>query len=258
MIRLHSLILLTLVAAAHVTVQAADPITQSYDATLDATQKARASQQAINKLDDQTRSALERYRSVLWQAQQQAVYAKQLEQISATQQAEKNSLDQQLAGIGDTEREILPLMLRMLDSLEKFVALDLPFLKAERGERIAALKRMLADPQTGIAEKYRRLIEAYQVESDYGRSLGVERAELPVGGTAKIVDVLRVGRSALFFISLDGDEVGRWDATGKKWVALSGSYRGAIRKGLKVARETSAPELLVLPMPAVVAAGDSK
>ncbi|MEK6805298.1 MAG: DUF3450 domain-containing protein [Pseudomonadota bacterium] len=246
-VSLFALALLTLTA------DAADPITQSYDATLDANQKARSSQQTINKLDDQTRTALEKYRAVLWQAQQQAVYAKQLEEIAATQAADKASLEKQLAGVGSTEREILPLMLRMLDSLEKFVALDLPFLKAERNERIAALKRLLADPQTGVAEKYRRLVEAYQVETDYGRGLGVERAELPLAGSAKIVDVLRVGRTALFYLSLDGDDTGRWDANAKKWVELSGSYRSAIRKGLKVARETTAPELLTLPMPAISA-----
>lgn len=237
---------------------AADPISQSYDATLDANQKARASQQTVDKLDDQTRAALEKYRSVLWQAQQQAVYAQQLEAVAATQIAEKTSLEKQYAGLDDTEREILPLMLRMMDSLEKFVALDLPFLKDERQERLAGLKRALSDGQTGVAEKYRRLTEAYRVESDYGRSFGVERTELPLDGTAKIVDVLRVGRSALFYLSLDGADVGVWDADAKQWLALEGRYRAEVRKALKVARETTAPSLLVLPMPAAVAAEDAE
>ncbi len=235
---------------------AADPISQSYDATLEANRKARDSQQTINKLDDQTRAALEKYRSVLWQAQQQAVYARQLEQIAATQAAEKASLEKQFSGMDDTEREILPLMLRMLDSLEKFVVLDLPFLKSERAERIASLKRLMADASTGIAEKYRRIAEAYQIEIEYGRTLGAERLELPAGGTAKIVDVLRVGRTALYFLSIDGEDAGRWDPAAKTWKPLDAADRRAVRKGLKMAREQTAADLLVLTVP--VAAGDAQ
>lgn len=229
---------------------AADPMTEAVDATLEAHQKARASQQTVNGLDDQTRSALEKYRNVLWQAQQQTVYAQQLEAVAAGQAAEKASLEKQFASLDDTEREILPLLLRMHDSLEKFVALDLPFLVEERRERLAALKRVLADGQTNIAEKYRRVTEAYRIEADYGRNLGVERTELPLGGTAKIVDVLRVGRTALYYLSLDGDEVGTWDAAQKRWVSIERRYRAEVRKGLRVARETTAPSLMVLPVTA--------
>lgn len=247
-VSLFALALLTLTA------DAADPITQSYDATLDANQKARGSQQTINKLDDQTRAALEKYRAVLWQAQQQAVYAKQLEQIAATQAAEKASLEKQFAGMDDTEREILPLMLRMLDSLEKFVALDLPFLKSERGERIASLKRLMADSSSSIAEKYRRIVEAYQIEIEYGRTLGAERMELPTGGTAKIVDMLRVGRTAMYFLSIDGEDAGRWDPASKSWKPLGSDDQRAIRKGLKMARELTSADVLVLPVPTAGAA----
>ncbi|MBI2382449.1 MAG: DUF3450 domain-containing protein [Gammaproteobacteria bacterium] len=228
---------------------AADPISQSYDATIEANRAARESQRKIDQLDDQTRAALEKYRGVLWQTQQQDVYARQLEQIAATQIAEKASLEKQLAGLDVTEREILPLMLRMLDSLEQFVAVDQPFLQAERRERIAGLRRLMADPGASLAERYRRLLEAYQIEMDYGRSLGAERAELPLSGTAKIVDVLRVGRGMLFYLSLDGEDVGYWDVSGKSWLPLDRGYRAAVRKGLKIAREQAAPELLVLPMP---------
>lgn len=232
------------------TATAADPITAAVETTLDANQKARASQQTVNGLDDQARAALEKYRNVLWQAQQQTVYAQQLESVAAGQAAEKASLEKQFAGLDDTEREILPLLLRMHDSLEKFVALDLPFLADERRERVTALKRLLADGQTNIAEKYRRVTEAYRIEADYGRSLGFERTELPLGGTAKIVDVLRVGRTALYYLSLDGDDVGTWDVEQKRWVPLERRYRADIRKGLRVARETTAPSLLVLPVTA--------
>lgn len=252
--------LLSLLSLAMGVALAADPITESIDTTIEANQKARGSQQTVNKLDDQTRSALEKYRSVLWQTQQQSVYAKQLEAVAATQAGEKASLEKQFAGMDDTEREILPLMLRMLDSLDKFIALDLPFLKTERRERLDSLKRLMADSETGIAEKYRRILEAYQIEIDYGRTLGAERTELPLGGTAKIADVLRVGRTALFYLSLDGEDAGRWDPASQKWLAIDDDHQRAVRKGLKIARELAGPDVLVLPMPAALAAvaGEAK
>ena len=228
--------------------QAADPIAQALDATQTANANARASQQRVNGLDDQTRQMLERYRAATWQAQQLNVYAQQLEQIAASQEAEKASLQRQLVEMDRTEREILPLMLRMLDSLEKFTALDLPFLKEERKDRVEALKRLMTDPEANTAEKFRRILEAYQVEADYGRGLGVERAQ--VGEVT--ADVLRVGRTALFYLSIDGDSAGRWDAKAGKWLPLERSYVKSVRQGLRIARAQTAADLLILPMPVPV------
>ena len=232
-----------------------DRINQAIDATVQGNRAAVASQTRINGVDDSTRSMLERYRAASWQAQQLTVYGKQLEQLLSAQEAEKLSLAQQLVEIDRTERELTPLMLRMLDSLDKFVSLDLPFLKQERRERIDNLKRLMADPEAPVAERYRRLLEAYQIEIDYGRSLGVERALVE----DREVDVLRVGRIGLFYLSLDGENAGRWDAAGKQWEELDDDYRASLRKGLRVAREISAPDTLVLPMPVPAAlAGGAK
>ena len=159
-----------------------------------------------------------------------------------------------LAVVDRSERELTPLMLRMLDSIDKFVTLDLPFLKQERRERIENLKRLMADPEATSAERYRRLLEAYQIEIDYGRSLGVERAQIGTEGTAREVDVLRIGRASLFYLTLDGEEAGRWDAATKNWQPLENEWRASVKKGLRIAREISAPDVLHLPMP-VVAGG---
>lgn len=230
-----------------------DKFDQALKTTIDSNREAAASQQRIDSIDNSARSMLERYRAATWQAQQLNVYAKQLEQLSSAQEAEKISLRQQLVDIDRTERELTPLMLRMLDSLDKFVTLDLPFLKQERRERVENLKRLMADPESSSAERYRRLLEAYQIEIDYGRSLGVERAQVGSDGSAREVDVLRVGRASLFYLTLDGEDAGRWDASGKQWQPLDNEWRASIKKGLRIAREITAPDVLRLPMP--VAAG---
>ena len=230
-----------------------DKFDQALKTTIDSNREAAASQQRIDGIDNSARSMLERYRAATWQAQQLNVYAKQLEQLSSAQEAEKISLRQQLIDIDRTERELTPLMLRMLDSLDKFVSLDLPFLKQERRERVENLKRLMADPESSSAERYRRLLEAYQIEIDYGRSLGVERAQVGSDGSAREVDVLRVGRASLFYLTLDGEEAGRWDGANQQWQPLDNEWRTSIKKGLRMAREITAPDVLRLPMP--VAAG---
>jgi hypothetical protein len=179
------------------------------------------------------------------------VYADQLGELVKAQDAERVSLQRQTAELENTEREILPLMMRMVDGLEKFIALDLPFLASERKERLENLKRSMSDPDATAAEKFKRILEAWQIEAEYGRSLGAERAEVD----GRTVDVLRVGRTALFYLSADGESAGRWDPAKKAWEGLPHKYVGEIRHGLRMARETAAPDLLRLPMPAAAAAG---
>ena len=118
-------------------VLAADPVSEAIDATVLTNRDAKASQQKINQLDDQTRAALEKYRGALVQQQQLAAYAQQMQKLVEAQDAQRASLEKQLGEVDVTGREILPLLARMVDSLEKFVTLDLPFLKQERTERVA-------------------------------------------------------------------------------------------------------------------------
>ncbi|MGQ0622983.1 MAG: DUF3450 domain-containing protein [Panacagrimonas sp.] len=222
------------------------PVERAIDSTVEANRAARASQEKIDKLDDQTRAMLERYRSASWQAQQLTVYATQLGELVAAQDAEKASLNRQIEAMERTERELLPLMLRMVDGLEKFIALDLPFLATERKERFESLKKFMADPEANNAEKFKRILEAWQIEAEYGRSLGSETAEVE----GRSVEVLRVGRTALYYLSSDGKQAGIWDAASKQWQELPHRHVAQIRHGLRMARETAAPDLLRLPMSA--------
>lgn len=221
-----------------------DPLSQAVETTIQTNRAAAQSQDRVDKLDDQTRQLLERYRAALWQSQQLTAYAQQLGELLASQDAERASLERQLGEMDRVERDLMPLMLRMLDSLEKFVELDLPFLQRERQERIAGLRRMMADADVGVPEKFRRVLEAYQIEADYGRTLGAERAEVQ----EKVVDVLRIGRVALFALTLDGGEALAWDATQGQWQELERRFLPDVRKGLKIARETAAASLLRLPV----------
>ncbi len=207
---------------------------------------ARASQQKIDRLSDQTREMLEKYRAEIWKAQQLQLYVRQLDETIAQQQARKALLAEQLQRLERTRQELVPMLVRMVDGLEKFVSLDVPFLLEERQQRVERLRKLLADPDTPVSEQYRRVFEAYQVEADYGRSLEAWRGALM--DSAQIVDYLRIGRMAWYYLSLDGKAAWQWDRGRARWLEVPTQHVRAIRKGLQVASEQAAPQLLALPV----------
>jgi hypothetical protein len=210
---------------------------------------ARAAQQRIDALDDETLKLLSEYRRALADAESYDTYTRQLEVQVQAQNEEMAGMEAQLLEIETTSREVLPLMERMLDTLGQFVALDLPFLPEERRQRIATLEQMMTRADVTISEKYRRILEAYQVELDYGRTLEAYEARLGEGEEARTVQFLRVGRVALLYQTLDGKETGYWDADRKGWV-VDDHYRHGFKEGLAVAKKLTAPEMLRVPVPA--------
>jgi septal ring factor EnvC (AmiA/AmiB activator) len=208
------------------------------------------SQKKIDKMAEQTQSMLEQYRLANRRLQTLQSYNSQLARLIRSQQQEQDSLQQQIEEVEITQREVVPLMLRMVATLERFVELDTPFLPQERSERVAKLKALLDRADVTSAEKFRRVLEAYQVENDYGRTIEAYRGELQQESTARMVDFLRIGRVALFYRSLDGTEVGRWNPETNLWERLTDNYSVAVRDGLRMARKQTAPDLLTLPMPA--------
>lgn len=205
----------------------------------------RNSQQKVEKLDDQTQLLLNEYRQLRAETEQLALYNRQMAAIVYNQDKELESLARQITEIERTERGILPLMSRMLDSLEQFVALDTPFLPQERGARIALLKDLLTRADVTVSEKFRRVLEAYQVEVDYGRNIEAYRGQMDNIS----YDFLRVGRLALYRISNDGQHAWLWHKGQSNWLALDDGYMRDLRKALKVAQQIAAPELMVLPLP---------
>jgi hypothetical protein len=233
------------------------PLERALNERIEADAEERAAQQRVDALDDATQKMLTEYRRALSDAESYQTYAKQLESQVQSQNDEKAAIEQQLVEIETTSREVLPLMQRMLDTLEQFVALDVPFLLEERSKRVATLKEMMARADVTISEKYRRILEAYQVEMDYGRTIEAYEGELAGEGdpsTARegdprTVQFLRVGRVTLLYQTLDGRETGYWDADRKSWV-VAPEYGASFKEGIGVAKKARAPEMLIVPVPA--------
>jgi hypothetical protein len=211
--------------------------------------EARGSQGTVSGLDDETQKLLAEYRRALSDADSYTTYAKQLEAQVQSQHDELTEVERQLQEIETTSREVLPLMQSMLDTLERFVALDVPFLLEERQKRVATLKQMMGRADVAISEKYRRIVEAYQVEMDYGRTIEAYEGELAGSGDPRTVQFLRIGRVTLLYQTLDGHETGYWDADRKAWV-VDDAYAHGFKEGIGVAKKARAPEMLIVPVPA--------
>ncbi len=231
---------------------------QALDTTLETqtetVQAAIRSQDKIDKLADETQQALAAYQSALRQTKSLGVYNEQLDRLLASQQREIESLGTQLQEIEVTQREIVPLLVRMFERLDQFVALDVPFLPEERQTRLTRLQGTLDDADATVAEKYRAVMEAYQIEANYGRTIEAYRGTIAVNDEEQTVDLLRIGRLALVYRSLDGEEVGQWNHEARLWEPISGQYLRAIDRGLEVAEKRAVPQLLELPIPAPNAA----
>jgi hypothetical protein len=213
-----------------------------------ATNKAAAASQArVNQLDDETQTMLNEYRATLRETESLRRYNEQLELQIKSQEEEIVSIQGQIEDIERTNREIYPLMQRMIETVDRFVQLDMPFLKAERAKRIQTLKEVMNRADVSTAEKYRRILETYTIEMEYGRTLEAYEDKLGEGEDTRTVNFLRIGRVALMYQTLDGDETGYWDVDKKAWVE-DNDYEEAVHDGLKVARKQTAPDLLIAPI----------
>ncbi len=241
------MIRLTLAAVFSLTsLHAADALEQSLGVEKARTDASAKSQEKVDGLDEQRGKLFAAYKEASAKLESARTYNEQLREMIASQQEETLSLNRQLEEIDATSRGVMPMMKEMVDSLEQFVALDLPFLTTERAERIEKIKEKMRSAGVSVSEKYRIILEAYGIENEYGRTIEAYRDKLPDG---RVVDFLRIGRIGLYYRTLSGDECGMWDKAGRTWAMLDSGYDAGIKEGIKVAKKQSAPTILELPVP---------
>ena len=246
----HSAALLALAASSgHAQQDAAARLDEAREVRRAGNVEGAESQDRIDVISDETDSLFARYRTALREIDAIAVYNRQMQDLIDSQESEIGSLEGQLDRVDLVSRSVMPLMLRMIEALDAFVELDVPFLLDERSERIQALRDMMTRADVTNAEKFRTIMEAYQVENEFGRTIEAYRSTLERDGKEMTVDFLRFGRIALVFQTLDESEAGVWDQKSRSWKPLDDSYRASIREGLRVARKQSAPDLIRLPVP---------
>ncbi len=212
---------------------------------------ARKSQAKIDKLADETRDLLTDYKTVMKQIDGLKVYNTRLQKQIDNQTARIGEIDASIDQVTIISRQITPLIIRMIDGLQKFVELDVPFHMEERQQRIAFLRSNLDRSDITVAEKFRQVLEAYKIENEYGRKIDAYKGNVEIEGVERDVNFLRVGRIALLYQTTDTEISGAWDQASRSWVALDrGEYRNAIMKGLRIARKEASIDLLNVPVAA--------
>ena len=212
-----------------------------------------SSQNRVSGLARQSQDLLAQYRSVVRETQGLKIYNDNLERVVSDQQNEVQSIQRQLAGLEDTNRGVVPLMLEMIDTLGRIVEADVPFRIKQRRARVKRLQDMMDQAEVTASEKYRRVMEAYQGELEFGRTTEAYSDTLPT--TGQTVDFLRVGRALLVYQTSDHSVTGWFNPRTREFEQLDDDrYRLEVKNGLAIARNEKAPNLVMLPVPAPEAA----
>jgi len=230
-------------------VSAQEAVKQIEQEGIERTEEGQKVQKKVDALHEDTRSMVDDYYARLKLVEGLRLYNTMLQHQLDNQAEEIGILQKSIGDVATVERQVLPLMSRMIDGLEQFIALDIPFLMEERQKRTKKLRDLLPRSDVTVAEKTRRVLEAYQVENDYGRTIEAYKDKLALDGGSFDADFLRIGRVGLMYRTVGNGDVGFWDVESGGWVGLDAvPYRRYIEQGLKVAKQEIAPELISIPL----------
>ncbi len=220
------------------------------------TEAAAADQQRVDQVASQIDALVVEFQTEAKVVDGLVVYNSLLQRQIDNQEAEMAALSESIDNVALIERQIVPLMTRMLDALDSFVQLDTPFLLDERTARIERLRNMMERSDVSAAEKLRQILEAYSIENDYGRTIEAYKGSLDVDGRTQEVDFLRIGRVSLTYQTVGGGTTGGWDNNERQWVELPPeTFKTQVAEGLRIARKQVAPDMLVVPVAAPTEAG---
>lgn len=210
------------------------------------------SQERINSLDEQTTDLETQYKAVLIDLENLREYNEQVQTQIEDQKVQEVSLKQQIEDSLGVERNVIPLMNRMIERLETFVKLDVPFLAERRTKRVEDLKGLMKRSDATAAEKFRRILGAYQIENDYGRSIEAYDGEVTIDDGVFSVTFLKVGRIAYIYQTKDGGTTAVWDHDNKAWQVTNG-FRQEVSTAIRIAKQQLAPDLILVPLKGPVA-----
>ena len=211
---------------------------------------SKDSQIIVSNLSDERQDLLGQYRLVLQQIDRLIAYNDYVERLIVDQEAQITDIRKQLDQFALIERGIVPLMLDSIDILDKFIDLDVPFLLEERKARVARLRTIMDLSDVTVSEKYRQIMDAYQIETTYGRDIEAYTGLLEIDGESRQVDFLRIGRTSLTYQTPDQEETGFWNKQAGQWEKLPNKYQNYVTQGLRVARKQVTPNILELPIEA--------
>lgn len=228
---------------------------QSVDQVLQAdtqlTEAARANQTQVDTIFDATNDLLDQYSVVAKEVEGLKVFNAQLQLQINDQQRRMTQLRNSIEAASTFEALLAPVMVEMIESLAQFIELDMPFNLEARRDSVERLRRNLGRSDITSAEKFRQILEVYGIEQDYGLNIETYESTISLDGGDLDVNILRVGRVALLYQTLDQAVTGAWDNDANAWVTISsGDYRKSVADGIRVAKRQAAIDILSIPVPA--------
>jgi len=208
-------------------------------------QLSAKSQSLIDSTERQTDKIVNEWKAVSKQVEGLKLYNAQKRIQIQAQLDLMDKLDEQLVQVVVMQRQIPPLAQKMLDSLESFISLDTPFRKEERQNRIDLVRSSLAKPKVTASEQVRQVLEAYNIEAEYGRKIDTYESTLNDG---TVVNILVIGRIGMIYQTKDEQSSGRWNNETGQWDELPGSYRKPIRDGIRMAKKLAPTDMLMMPI----------
>ena len=232
---------------------AADALTDLQKAEAQIFKASSKSQSKIDNIYGQTQELLAEYRNTVDEADVLKGYNDHVQLMVDDQKANIQSLQNQIAGIDKTKQGVVPLMYKMIDTLDKFVDLDVPMNIDARKERIAGLRDVMGDSDVSVSEQFRLVLEAYEIEASYGTIFGVYQGELDLGDRMITADFVHMGRISFVAQSLDMKNAWVWNNEARSWEALGDEYLKPVTDAVRMARKQLPLDLAKLP---VFAAGE--
>ncbi|MCC5855472.1 MAG: DUF3450 domain-containing protein [Idiomarina sp.] len=209
-----------------------------------------ASQERVDSLFDQSRDLLADYRAIVAEYEALKVYNDHVQALIDDQQRELDSLQAQIDGIEETRQGVVPLMYKMIDSLDEFVGLDIPIHSESRERRVQRLRDIMTRSNVTDSEKFRQIVEAYQTEMDYGVGPNSYSGTLSVDGQDVAVDFFHLGRVVLMAQSLDMRNAWLWDNNAREWNRVEDSFLSPLTQAIRMSRRQTAFDVVRLPVSA--------
>ena len=216
----------------------------------DSTIDSKGSQEKITDLSIETQELLGEYRIVLQQIDRLIAYNDYVERLITDQEEQIIDINRQLQEFALIERGIVPLMLESIETLDRFIDLDVPFLLEERKDRVNRLRVIMNESDITVSEKFRQIMDAYQIETSFGSDIEAYTGFLEIDGENRQVDFLRIGRTSLTYQTPDQNQTGFWNKQTQEWEDLPRKYTDHVKEGLRIAKKQITPDLIQLPVEA--------
>lgn len=223
-------------------------LNQVYGVIAQINNDASQSQEQVDELVEETNELYTDYIATLKTNEGLEVYNRQLERQIAEQEKILATIEKSISEVTVIQRQVVPLMLRMVEGLDQFVQNDMPFFIQERVDRVDRLRTMMDQPNVTVSEKFSQVLRAYQIESEFGRTMDAYTDEIVIDGQSRTVDVLKVGRIALLYQTGDRSQTGMYNLETRNWDTLPDRYTIPVRNGIKMARKQLTGGLFSVPI----------